>query len=224
MMLYKNTKLKVRPPDRDTDYFDIVASELQGDTSVPYLFIICQDYELGMSIDLIKVYGFKLTKERSRRYPAQNITDTDYTDDIALLANTPAQAKSLLHCLERAAGSISIHVNADKTECTCFIQTSHIFTLKSGPLKLANKFTYLGSSVSSTENDINTWVAKAWTAINRLSVIWNSDLTDQIKRSFFFSNSDRVSTAIWMHHMDANLTYGEKAWRQLHKNVTSHIN
>ena len=26
-----------------------------------------------------------------------------------------------------------------------------------------------------------------------------------------------------MHHMDANKTDGEKAWRQLHKNATSNI-
>ena len=32
MMLYKNTKVKVRSPDRDTDYFDIVAGVLQEDT------------------------------------------------------------------------------------------------------------------------------------------------------------------------------------------------
>ena len=51
-------------------------------------------------------------------------------------------------------------------------------------LKL-DKFTYLGSSVSSTETDINLWLAKAWTAIDRLSVIWKSDLTDKMKRSFF---------------------------------------
>ena len=43
--------------------------------------------------------------------------------------------------------------------------------LNSGPLKLVDKFTYLGSSVSSTENDSNTRLAKAWTAIDRLSVI-----------------------------------------------------
>ena len=57
-------------------------------------------------------------------------------------------------------------------------------TLKGGPLKFVNKFTYLGSSVSSTETDINTRLTKAWTAINRLSVIWKSDVTDKIKRSF----------------------------------------
>ena len=52
-------------------------------------------------------------------------------------------------------------------------------------LKLVDKFTYQGSSVSSTETDINTWLAKAWTAIDRLLVIWKSDRTDKIKISFF---------------------------------------
>ena len=100
MMLYKNTKVKVRSPDDDTDYFDIVAGVLQGDTLAPYLFIICLDYVLKTSIDKMKDNSFKLTKERSRRYPAQTIMDVDYINDIALLANTPAQAKTLLHSLE----------------------------------------------------------------------------------------------------------------------------
>ena len=47
------------------------------------------------------------------------------------------------------------------------------------------KFTYLGSSVESTEKNIETRLTKAWTAINRLSIIWKSDLTDKMKRSFF---------------------------------------
>ena len=33
--------------------------------------------------------------------------------------------------------------------------------------------------------DIETRLTKAWTAINRLSTIWKSDLTDKMKRSFF---------------------------------------
>ncbi len=51
----------------------------------------------------MKDNGFKLAKERSRRYPTQTITDVDDADDIALLPNTPAQAENLLHSLERAA-------------------------------------------------------------------------------------------------------------------------
>ena len=53
-ILYRNTKVKVRSPDGDTEYFDIVAGVLQGDTLAPYLFIICLDYVLRTSIDKIK--------------------------------------------------------------------------------------------------------------------------------------------------------------------------
>ena len=52
-----------------------------------------------MSINKMKDNSFKLTKKRSRRYPALTITNADYADDIALLANTPAQAETLLHSL-----------------------------------------------------------------------------------------------------------------------------
>ena len=71
------------------------------------------------------------------------------------------------------------------TEYMCYNQTGDISTLEGTPLKLVDKFTYLGSSVESTEKDIETRLTKAWTAINRLSIIWKSDLTDKMKRSFF---------------------------------------
>ena len=99
-ILYRNTKVKVRSPDGDREYFDIVAGVLQGDTLAPYLFIICLDYVLRTSIDKIRENGFELTKKRSKRY-------------------------------------------------------------------------------------IETRLVKAWTAINRLSIIWKSDLTDEMKCSFF---------------------------------------
>ena len=67
----------------------------------------------------------------------------------------------------------------------CYNQTGDISTLDGTPLKLIDKITYLRSSVSSTEKDIDTRLTKAWTAINRLSIIWKSDLADKMKRSFF---------------------------------------
>ena len=154
-ILYRNTKVKVRSLDGDTEYFDIVAGVLQGDTLAPYLFIISQDYVLRTSIDKIRENGFELTKKRSRRYPAKTITNADYADDIALLANTPNQAETLLHSLERAAPDIGLHVNAHKTEYMCYNQTGDISTLDGTSLKLVDKFTYLGSSVSSTEKDLD---------------------------------------------------------------------
>ena len=185
MILYRNTKAEVRSPDGGQAYLDIVAGVLQGDTLAPYLFLICLDYVLRTSIDKIKESGFELTKKSGSRYPAKTITDADYSDDIALLANAPAQAEPPLHSLERAATGIGLHVNAHKMKYMCFNQTGDISTLGGSPLKLVDKFTYLGSSVSSNEKDIDTRLTKAWTAIDSLSVIWKPYLTDKMKRSFF---------------------------------------
>ena len=63
--------------------------------------------------------------------------------------------------------------------------TGDISTLDGTSLKLVDKFTDQESSVSSTEKDIDTRLTKAWTAIDRLSIIWKSDLTDKMKRGFF---------------------------------------
>ena len=92
----------------------------------------------------------------------------------------------------------------------------HTYTTLDGTsLKLVDKFTYLGSSVSSTEKDIDTRLTKACTAIDRLSIIWKSDLTDKMKRSFF--QAAVVST----------LLYGCTTWtltkrleKKLHGNYT----
>ena len=157
-------------PDGDTEYFDTVARVLQGDTLALYFFIICLDYVLRTSIDKIRENGFELTKKRSRRYPAKTITDADYANDIAILANPPNQAETLLHSLERAAAGIGLHVNAHKTEYVCYNQTGDITTRDGTPLKLVDKFTYLGSSVSSTEKDIDTQLTKTWTATDHMEI------------------------------------------------------
>ncbi len=71
-----------------------------------------------------------------------------------------------------AAAGIGLHANAHKTEFMCFNQKGDISTLDGTSLKLVDKFTY-------------TRLTKVWTAIDRLSIIWKSNLTDKMKRSFF---------------------------------------
>ena len=74
-----------------------------------------------------------LKKPRSRQYTTETVADTNYTNDLALLTNTPAQAKSQLHSLKQMP------------EFMCFGK----------PLKSVDQFTYFGSSISSIENDVN---------------------------------------------------------------------
>ena len=97
---------------------------------------------------------------------------------------------------------IGLYVNTHKIEYMCFNQTGNISTLGGSSLKLVDKFTYLGSSGSSTKKDIDMRLTKAWTAINKLSVIWKSDLTNKMKQ--FLPSSGHIDTAIRMHNMDAS--------------------
>ena len=110
-------------------------------------------------------------KIRSRRYPAEVITGAYYADNLTLHKNTYALAKGLLHSLEQAARGISLYVNSDKTEFICFVQDRAISTLDNKPMKLVDHFTYLGSSISSTESDVNKRIEKLWTAIDKLTTI-----------------------------------------------------
>ena len=72
-ILHRNTKVKVRSPDEDIEYFDIVAGVLQGDTPAPYHFIICLDYVLRTSIDKIRENGFELTKKGAEGNPQKQL-------------------------------------------------------------------------------------------------------------------------------------------------------
>ena len=143
--------------------FGIVAGVLQRGTLTPYVFIICLDNVLQTLTDFMKENDFTIEKARSRWYLTQTIMDADYADDTVLLANTPAEADSLLHSLEQATNGIDLHGNADKMEYMGFNQIWYL-TLNGGSLKLVDKFTYFGSSISSMENDINMQLAKVRTA------------------------------------------------------------
>ena len=55
--------------------------------------------------------------------------DVDYADDLELITNILAQAKSLQHRLEQAARGIGLYVNSDKMEFICFKQDGAISIL-----------------------------------------------------------------------------------------------
>ena len=117
--------------------------------------------------------------------------------------------------LEQAAASIGLHINAHKTEYMCFNQTGDISTLDGTSMKLVDKFTYLGSSISSTEKDIDTRLTKTWTAIDKLSIMWKSDLTDKMKRSFF-----QAAVVSRLLHGCTNWTLTKRLGKKLDGNYT----
>ena len=85
-----------------------------------------------------------------------------------------------------------------------------IISILSGKaLKLIGQFTYLGSNIPSTENNVSICIiAKVWATINWLSIIWKSDPSDKME---FLPSCGCVNTAVWIHHQDANETNREKS-------------
>ena len=73
MMTYRNTKVKVRCPDGDTDYFVIVAGVLLGDTLAPYHFIICLDCVLWTSIDKMKENALSWQRKEAEDAPNKQL-------------------------------------------------------------------------------------------------------------------------------------------------------
>ena len=208
MIMYQDTHSMVCSPDGDTDFFDISAGVLQGDTLAPYIFIICLDYVLRKALDMNNELGFTLTKQKSKCYPAMKITDAGYADDLAVLADILKDATFLLHSIERTAKEIGFYLNADKTEFICFNQdaSERMKSLDGEKIKQVEDFKYLGSYIASTEHDVNIRLGKAWNALNELDKIWKSNLTDKLKRNFFRAAVETV------------LLYGSVSWT-----LTTHL-
>ena len=161
----------VRSPVDETDFSDIIAGVLHGDTLAPYFFIISPNYVQWTLIDLIKIVQH-LKKTWSRWYPPETMIDTNYADYPALFTNTSARVKSLQHRQEHVAEGIGLYVNNTPPRNLC-------------ALNRKESLIYIGSNISSIENDVNVRVKKARIAIKKQLIIYKSDPSDKIKRYFF---------------------------------------
>ena len=143
---YTNNEAQVLSPDGDTDFFVIQAVVLQGDTLAPLLLILGLDYAMRKATLNPQETGFTLTPRRSRRHPPITITDTDFTDYIALLSDNVEKAQLLLTRVEQAAETIGLHINEKKTELMTFNQGEiQMKSLYGKQLKCVSDFKYLGS-------------------------------------------------------------------------------
>ena len=205
--MFDNTCAKVITSDGETDFFEIKAGVLQGDTLAPYLFAIVLDYVLRKTFSgKEKELGFTLQRQRSRRIPAVTVTDLDFADDLALISEEIEQAQEVLHRLETEAENVGLYCNAKKTEVQVFNQTEPvIIKAKNGEtLKVVNNFKYLGAWTESSASDIAVRKALAWSACHRLRKIWTSKLRRQIKERLFLATVESV------------LLYGSEAWTLTH--------
>ena len=130
-MCYHNLQAKVVSPDGDTEMFKILAGVMQGDTLAPFIFVTVLDYALSKAIiGKEEELGLTLRPRRSRRTPAESISDLDFADDIVLMSNTVVQAQQLLMDVERECKEVGLLLNSTKTKAM-YINTE-IGTLRNG--------------------------------------------------------------------------------------------
>ena len=183
-IMYNDTVVAVRTPDGDTDFFPILVGVLQGDTLAPFLFIMMLDYTMRIVTQGYEKLGFTRKQRWGSRHPELAHTDTEYADDIALHSDTFEDAQSLLHRVEAAAREIGLSVNETKTQYILYSNVGEMFTLGGDKLKCVQCFQCLGSWVGNTSKDMETRIAKAWSASSKLNKIWKSSLSRELKIQF----------------------------------------
>ena len=211
-ILYEDTMAQVLSPDGDTEFFKILAGVLQGDTLAPFLFIVALDYAMRIATSIPTETGFTLAPCRSKRHQAIIITDSDFADDIALISDNLEKAQLLLLRVEIAADIIGLHVNEKKTKFMIMNDLEgDLLTLQGNELERVDDFEYLGSWINNTERDMKIRIAKAWSALNKMDVVWKSTLNRDIKISFFRATVESV------------LLYGAESWT-LTKTLQTRLN
>ena len=201
--MYDGTRARVLTPDGNTDYFEILAGVLQGDTLAPFLFAIVLDYAMRQAIHgKEEELGFKLDRRRSRRHPPTVVTDTDFADDIALITEEINQAQELLTRVEVESGKIGLHLNAKKTEIMHYnqIDPCPVLAKDGSTIKTVENFKYLGAWMHSSRKDFAVRKALAWSACHKLLKVWKSDLNRKIKERLFLATVESV------------LLYGSETW------------
>jgi len=111
--------------------------------------------------------------------PFSRLTDLDFADDIALVAEQAHVCQQMTAKLATHSVKLGLHISLEKTKIIQASQaaTSQPIYLAQTALECVDQFTYLGGVISkdgNVEKEVNTRLAKAATVFRRLSNIWKS--------------------------------------------------
>jgi len=129
------------------------------------------------------------------------LTDLDFADDIVILVEEENVCQEMTTKLEKQSAQVEMNISQEKTKAMGITQRSspQPIAIAKGNLKYVERFTYLGSVISSVgdvDADINTRLAKAAAVFRRLDNVWQSS-TLSLKIKLDLYTYLIVSTAIY---------------------------
>ena len=220
--LYEGSTASVRTPYGVTPPCPLQTGVWQGCVLSPYLFIIVVDYVMRKARARFarvagREPGLVIHNDPST---GGNPDGTDYrlaeliyADDTTLIEDTE-HVQLWLDCLAIEARAVGLEVSK-KTEAMALGLDGPpppLLLLDGSAVPYTERFKLLGSWLPGTEDDINTRIGLAWTALRKLDRLWRAkDLGAGRKRDLF---KVLVLTV---------LTYGAEAWT-LTEHLESRLN
>jgi Reverse transcriptase (RNA-dependent DNA polymerase) len=190
MSMYINAKAQVLAADGFSDDFSLDHGVLQGDTLAPFLFVVVLNRVLKKAIDEKGFKGYLIKERDGSRKPAITLSDLEFADDIALVAETAEEAQKMLNSVDREARLAGLRINILKTKWMVFgdLAASSFNLFVSGQkIEKVNDFKYLGSYISSTSSDVAARKSAAAKAFGQLRNVFHSSLSKQIESQVFKS-------------------------------------
>lgn len=202
--LYKDSSCRIIHNGRLTESISVQTGVRQGCLLSPMLFLIVIDWIMKRTTTGMNT-GIQWTL-------TGQLEDLDFADDVCLLSHKQQHAQNKLNRLADEAGKTGMKINIRKTELMKLNNKQEIpIQLKSTNIKETEKFTYLGSVVSTdggTDEDTKSRISKARTAFIILHPIWKSS-------ALSLKNKIRIFNT----NVKAVLLYGSETWRETKTNT-----
>ena len=128
-------------------------------------------------------------------------TDVDFADDIALISDHIEQARKLLLSVEKECKKVGLGINAGKTKYVSYnieeeisLEIADGTKIEQAIVETTGKqdFKYLGSWVDTTSEDMRIRIGSAWSAMNKMDIMWKSNLRRQTKINLFRATIESV--------------------------------
>ena len=178
--LHDGMQARVQDDGELSEMFPVSNGVKQGCVLAPTLFSIMfsamlddafRDLDLGVNI-IYRIDGqlFNLRRLRAKtKVKSHTIRDLLFADDCALNANTEADLQSIIDRISKACTNFGLTINTEKTEVMLQPAPGKSYfepciKVNGVALKVVNRFTYLGSTLSQDANvddEVYTRIAKA---------------------------------------------------------------
>jgi len=208
--LYSDTVSCVRVNGQTSDVFEINSGVRQGCVLAPTIFNTAIDYVMDRTVT---------QSSCGANYGRVRITDLDYADDVALLAELLETLSIALQHMDAATKPLGLMISWQKTkvQSLCDYQPPPENQVINGQeVEAVNKFSYLGSTITSDCRciaDIQVRIGRAAAAMANLANIWsNKQLSLQTKLNLYnslvlsillYGSEAWTLTASWEQHLDA---------------------